>query len=137
MREPMDNRSETIMCPAHLCKQGSQLLGVRQNDGTTVILPQTLPVDDAFVKKVRNHPVKPERRFRFTNKCIEKGCEQWNEKGCSVGEKLVRLIESNMSNETLPACPIRKNCRWFVQEGAKACVVCPQILTEVMEENRG
>jgi hypothetical protein len=31
--------------------------------------------------------------------------------------------------ESLPACRIRPDCRWFVQEGRAACLRCPQIVT--------
>jgi hypothetical protein len=29
----------------------------------------------------------------------------------------------------LPACTIRRECRWFRQEGRAACQRCPQIVT--------
>jgi hypothetical protein len=31
--------------------------------------------------------------------------------------------------EALPPCPIRKDCRWFSQEGGAACLRCPAITT--------
>lgn len=122
------------MCPAHLCKPGSKLLGVRQNDGTTIILPNTLPIDDAFIEKVKQHPITPERRFRFTNKCIEGGCEQWNGKGCNVADKVVQYLEIIEESVNLPYCSIRTSCRWHAQKGDNACKICPYILTEITEE---
>jgi hypothetical protein len=41
--------SKSILCPAHRCKPGSKLLGVRQSDGMIAILPQPLLIDEAFV----------------------------------------------------------------------------------------
>jgi hypothetical protein len=31
--------------------------------------------------------------------------------------------------DSLPPCVIRKECRWFAQEGAAACMRCPEITT--------
>ncbi len=126
--------SEAIMCPSHRCAPGAQLLGVRQNNGTIAILPQTLPIDDDFIQKVEQHPIPPERRFRFTNKCVENGCQQWNGKGCSVAERAVQHLNAIPVNEKLPACSIRSNCRWFLQTGADACKVCTYVLTEIVKE---
>lgn len=121
----------SIMCPAHRCQPGSQLLGVRQNNGTIAILPQTLPIDEDFIRKTKQHSIAPERRFRFTNKCIEGGCKQWNGKGCNVAEKVVQYLEVLSIAEISPACSIRNTCRWYMQKGGDACMVCSLILTEV------
>jgi hypothetical protein len=32
-------------------------------------------------------------------------------------------------SESLPACRIRPDCQWFLQEGSAACRRCPQIVT--------
>jgi hypothetical protein len=32
--------------------------------------------------------------------------------------------------EDLPPCSIRRNCRWWQQEGKAACQRCPQIITD-------
>lgn len=125
---------ERIMYPAHRCVPGSQLLGVRQNDGTIAILPQTLPIDGQFIQKAKQHPISPERRFRFTNKCIEGGCKQWNGKGCNVAERVVQYIDSIAVNEKLPACSIRNNCRWHLQKGEEACMACSFVITEITED---
>ena len=122
------------MCPAHLCKPGSQLLGVRQPDGKIAILPQTLPINENFIQKTKQHPVAPERRFRFTNICIVGGCRQWNGQGCNVAEKVVNYLGLVPKNEELPACSIRNHCRWFVQKGSEACMICSYVLTEITEE---
>jgi hypothetical protein len=33
-------------------------------------------------------------------------------------------------SESLPPCPIRRECRWWQQEGKAACMRCPQIITD-------
>lgn len=126
--------SESKMCPSHRCKPGSQLLGVRQEDGTIAILPQALPVDEVFVAKAAQHDVPPEQRFRFTNKCIEGGCQQWTGKGCGVVERMVQYLDQVAVSDELPACSIRPRCRWFTQRGRDACAICPYVLTEITEK---
>lgn len=122
------------MCPSNRCKPGSKLLGVRQSDGTVSILPEPLPIDQEFIDKVTDHPRPPEQRFRFTNKCIENGCSQWNGKGCGVIEQAIQYLDKIPSDSQLPRCSIRVHCRWFLQKGADACKVCPFVLTEITEK---
>lgn len=122
------------MCPSHRCKLGSSLLGIRQGNGTIAILPQALSIDEDFIDKVKQHPIPPEQRFRFTNKCIDKGCRQWNGKGCDVVERVVSFLNIIPQNKELPKCSIRNKCRWFVQKGLDACKICPYVLTEITEE---
>lgn len=122
------------MCPSNRCKPGSKLLGVRQEDGKVAILPEALPIDDTFIEKVKSDPIAPEQRFRFTNKCIEGGCNQWTGKGCGVIEDVVQYLDQIDANEPLPECSIRVHCRWFLQKGADACKICHYIITEITEK---
>ena len=124
---------KSIMCPSNKCKPGSKLLGLRQDDGTISILPEALPIDESFIEKVKDHPLAPEQRFRFTNKCVENGCNQWTGKGCGVIDQVVQYLEHIPAKEELPKCSIRPSCRWFLQKGADACKVCPYIITEITE----
>ncbi|MDB5223381.1 MAG: hypothetical protein JWN83_2048 [Chitinophagaceae bacterium] len=123
----------SIACPSNRCKPGSKLLGIRQENGTVTILPEPLSIDESFIEKVKEHPVPAERRFRFTNKCIENGCNQWTGKGCGVIEEVVQYLDRIPVNEVLPPCSIRVHCRWFLQKGADACTICPYIITEITE----
>jgi len=127
-------KPDKILCPGHRCVPGSRLLGVRQDDGTIAILPQTLPIDDAFIEKAKQHPIAPERRFRFTNKCIEGGCKQWNGKGCNVAERVMPHLENRLEHEQLPSCGIRSSCRWYIQKGDVACMICSFVSTEITKE---
>lgn len=124
---------DSIMCPSNRCKPGSKLLGIRQDDGTVGILPETLPINKDFIDKVNNHERPPEQRFRFTNKCIENGCNQWNGQGCGVIDQVIQYLDKVTTSDALPKCSIRVQCRWFLQKGADACKICPYILTEITE----
>lgn len=128
------NDSKPLLCPSHRCKPGSQLLGIRQDDGTVAILPSPLPINDDFIKIVKEDEMAPEQRFRFTNKCVESGCNQWNGKGCGVVERIVQHLKDLPQIDSLPDCGIRDRCRWFHQRNADACKACPFIITEITEE---
>lgn len=140
-----------VRCPSHRCKPGSDLIGVRQDDGTVAILPQPLPVDQHFVELVSRDAAAPEQRFRFSNKCIESGCSQWTGSRCGVIDNVLQLLAGvpapgdiaqpaatapptpKESTATLPPCGIRPTCRWFLQAGADACRVCPYVVTHITE----
>jgi hypothetical protein len=126
--------TEAKLCPSHRCRAGSQLLGVRQEDGTIAILPQALPVTADFIEQVSHHEMPPEQRFRFANKCIEGGCGQWTGTTCGVADKWVKQLHRIQPAEELPACSIRPRCRWYSQNGADACQMCPYVLTEITEK---
>ena len=128
------NEHEKVLCPSSRCKTGSELLGVTQADGTVAILPQTLPIDEAFIQKAKQGPVAAEQKFRFVNKCIEGGCAQWTGKTCGVVEKLITHLDAIPAREELPRCSIRKDCRWFRQRGADACKICVYVVTEIAQE---
>ncbi|WP_336731946.1 hypothetical protein, partial [Chryseobacterium sp. VD8] len=87
-----------------------------------------LTVTEDFIEQNENL----EQRFRFTGKCVEKGCGQWNheESRCSLSKKVQDL--NFPKNTELSFCPIRSQCRWF-QDGKEACFSCNEV-TRNMEE---
>ena len=126
--------TDSFLCPSYRCKTGSKLLGVRQDDGTVAILPTPLPIDDEFINTVKKDPMAPEQRFRFTNKCVESGCNQWTGNSCGVVERIVQHLDDLPIIHELPNCGIRSQCRWYHQRKADACKLCPFIITEITVE---
>lgn len=120
---------ETILCPSSICIEGSALLGIVNAEGTVDILPDPIPVDEAFVEEA-NKGRKPETRFRFTNTCVQKECQQWNGHGCGVIDQVQKLINIEESLQQLPACGIRSRCRWYLQNGATSCSACVYVIME-------
>jgi hypothetical protein len=129
------SNGDPIRCPSHRCKPGSDLIGVRQDDGTVAILPQPLPVDKNFVEIASRDATAPEQRFRFSNKCIEGGCSQWTGSRCGVIDNVMKLLNPEPAPEALPPCGIRPTCRWFLQSGPAACKVCPYVVTHITEQD--
>jgi hypothetical protein len=125
--------TDKIMCPSSRAKAGAGLLGVRQEGGTVAILPKPLPVDSHFIE-MASQGGKPEERFRFTNKCIENGCRQWDGKSCGIAEQIVSHLDKIKPVTDLPECAIRPRCRWHLQSGDDACRICIYVVTEITEE---
>ena len=130
----MNRTKDRIMCPAYRCKPGSLLFGACNEDGTVAIFPDGFVVDADFAEEVKKQPVTPERRFRFAGKCIESGCKQWSNGRCGIGEQVAKLAEQIETVDAYFPCPIRENCRWFLQTGYDACKLCPFIPTEITAE---
>jgi hypothetical protein len=123
-------------CPSALCEENALLLGVVTSAGTVAFVQPPTRIGAAFVERARamGHP---ERRFRFSNTCSEGGCPQWTGKGCAVVDHAIQMAASGLSTKEqssapagLPACVIRRSCRWYAQRGASACAVCPTVIAD-------
>src|SRR5262249_47393028 len=64
-------------------------------------------------------PLKPTEVFRLAATCAEHRCPHFDGTDCRLASRIVRMLPPSV--ETLPACTIRKDCRWFAQEGGAAC----------------
>jgi hypothetical protein len=73
-------------------------------------------------------PVKPTEVFRFAAHCVESQCCHFDGKDCKLATRIVQILPA--VTEALPACRIRHECRWYLQEGRPACMRCPQVLTQ-------
>jgi len=120
--------SSKKQCPSYVGKVGAQLFGVVNKDGRVQFITP-LTVTEEFIQQNEHL----EQRFRFTGKCIEKGCAQWDneESKCSLSQKVQHL--DTFKNTELSFCPIRSQCRWFSQDGNEACFSCNEV-TRNMEE---
>jgi hypothetical protein len=130
------DRDTTKACPSALCQEDALLLGVVAPGGTVAYIQPPTRVDAGFVSRAQalGHP---ERRFRFSSACLEGACPQWTGSACAVIDLVIgsRPDESAAgkavpSGTALPACAIRRSCRWFAQRGAAACAVCPEIVAD-------
>ena len=76
-----------------------------------------------------------ETRYRFSGACVESGCAFWQEGSCAAISAAYQEYgtagggEPASTGEPLPACGIRDTCRWWAQEGPRACGVCPYVVT--------
>jgi len=121
-----------ILCPSARCQDGAYLVGVVGVDGTIGYVSPLLQVDAQFVQRAERGR-DPERRFRFAQPCAEGGCRNWDGARCQVIDRaMAAKAELPPLDETsLPACGIRRSCRWFRQSGAEACRTCPLVITDL------
>jgi hypothetical protein len=72
-------------------------------------------------------PLKPTEVFRLAATCAEHKCPHYDGADCRLASRIVHILPAVTS--TLPPCIIRRDCRWYSQEGAAACRRCPEITT--------
>jgi hypothetical protein len=65
--------------------------------------------------------------FRIAAPCMNGGCRHFNG-ACTLAQRIVAVAPVVV--DAMPDCQIRTTCRWFLQEGAEACVRCPQVATD-------
>ena len=122
--------SENKLCPSSTAHEGAVLLGVVQGDHTVALLNAGLLADASFIAKVEEEG-HPEKRFRFADKCVKSGCKQWTGTKCGVIKELAEYNPHlDGMDHSIPECIIRHRCRWFSQEGNKACMICPYVITD-------
>lgn len=125
-------KKEDKLCPSYTCKPGAKLFGIVNKEGTISYLTEPITVTEEFIKDVSTG-TPPEQRFRFTGKCIEGGCSQWDSGNgkCSLSKKVIETIDSK--NNELAFCAIRSKCRWYAQDKENACFSCNEVLRNMEE----
>jgi hypothetical protein len=122
-------------CPSSTLSDGAILLGVVNKNGTVGFISNPVEVSGKLYDELREQD-NPEKHYRFSSSCVESGCHQWQQQQCSVIKKIMHANEDAELEQQLPDCSIRSSCRWFFQEGAKACSFCPYIITNMLEERK-
>ncbi|HEV8490829.1 MAG TPA: nitrogen fixation protein [Candidatus Angelobacter sp.] len=123
--------AEAPFCPsAQPQMREPRVLGVVRN-GETVYLDQAAPLTDELLALTA--PVGHSRVLRIAARCEENACMHFDGTNCQLATRIVQLLPT--VTDTLPACLIRAECRWYRQEGRPACMRCPQVVTEFSEEN--
>lgn len=125
--------AQELLCPSAPCEEGATLLGIVGAGGVIGYITPRTTVDSAFVQEVRRGR-QPEKRFRFAQPCWEGRCAQWTGSRCGLIERAVQSPHTASAageGAGLPACAIRRRCRWFAQAGAQACHRCPSVVTDV------
>ncbi|MEI2578579.1 nitrogen fixation protein [Scytonema sp. PRP1] len=89
-------------------------------------LNQSQPVTDELIAKA--NPVTPTEIFRTAAPCAAMACQHFDGKDCRLAMRIVEKLPAVV--EELPPCSIRRDCRWWQQEGKAACMRCPQVITD-------
>ncbi len=118
------------LCPsARPDMPGSVIFGVAREIGGVEMfqhLAEPLPVTPELLALAA--PVRPTEIFRFAAPCAESACSHFDGHDCRLATKIVAGVQEVI--ESMPPCRIRPTCRWFTQEGRRACVRCPLIFSE-------
>lgn len=110
-------------------------MGVVSDERKVALLSQPIPIDDGFVEAIRAEG-NPELHYRFADKCAKSGCSQWTGTSCGVMNTLTAMNASiDIEGMQLPECAIRPNCRWYDQDGGRACIICPYVVTQAEESS--
>ncbi|MGD1805064.1 nitrogen fixation protein [Dapis sp. BLCC M126] len=121
---------QTTLCPSATPESvNGVVFGVVAGTPTApeiAYLKQALPITEELIAKAT--PVTPGEIFRTAATCAESGCQHFNGKDCRLAMRIVEKLPVVV--EDLPPCSIRRNCRWWQQEGKAACKRCPQVITD-------
>jgi hypothetical protein len=104
------------------------VLGVVRHEGPKpVLLYLKAPVPATPDVLAMAAPLKPTEVFRLSATCAEHACPHYDGTDCRLATRIVEMVAPAV--DALPPCIIRKDCRWFSQEGGAACLRCPEITT--------
>ncbi|MBD2357975.1 nitrogen fixation protein [Tolypothrix sp. FACHB-123] len=121
---------KTILCPsARPESENSVIFGIIS--GTVVeprvaYLKQPQTLTDELIAKAS--PVTPAEIFRTAAPCVNKGCHHFDGQDCRLATRIVEKLPAIA--QELPPCSIRRDCRWWNQEGKAACMRCAQVITD-------
>ena len=122
-------QSSALLCPSALPEmpQGRVfgVVGGTATEPRLSYLDQTAPVTEDILALAA--PVKPTEVFRLAAPCVESKCCHFDGQDCRLVTRIVQILPAVA--EFLPPCAIRRDCRWFQQEGRPACMRCPQVVT--------
>ena len=122
--------SSQLLCPsARPEMEGAEVLGVMRSSGGVDFLhyaADRIPVTDEVLALAA--PAKPTEVFRFAAPCAGSACSHFDGENCRLASKIAEAVTDVVS--AMPPCRIRPTCRWYQQEGRRACLRCPLIFSE-------
>jgi hypothetical protein len=122
-------RLTPLLCPSALPEMPEgRVFGVM---GGTATEPRLAYLDEAAPATgdllAMAGEVQPTEVFRMAAPCVGSQCTHFDGRDCGLATRIVQILPAVV--DTLPPCVIRKDCRWFQQEGKPACMRCPQVVT--------
>ncbi len=124
--------NKTIDCPsAQPGAKASRIYGVMtgsSDDLRVGYLTETIEPTPELL--ALSGEAKPTQVFRIAAPCMNRACMHFDG-ACKLAQRIVANLAPVVN--ALPDCQIRETCRWFDQEGAAACLRCPQVATDKAE----
>jgi hypothetical protein len=122
--------SKATFCPSSRAELGKAIVyGVvteKMGEPRVAYLKQPQLVTEELLAKTS--PVTPTEVFRIASPCAASKCEHFDGQDCRLAQRIVNQLPVVV--EELPPCSIRRDCRWWKQEGKSACLRCPQVITD-------
>ncbi len=122
--------NQTTLCPSARPEPGESfvfgIIGGTVAEPRVDYLKQPQPITDELIAKVS--PVTPGEVFRTASTCATKDCQHFDGQDCRLAMRVVQQLPTVV--DELPPCSIRRDCRWWNQEGKAACMRCPQVITD-------
>lgn len=121
---------KTTLCPSARPELANSvvfgLISGKATEPRVAYLRQPLAVTDELLAKAS--PVTPTEVFRTAAPCATKSCQHFDGQDCGLATRVAERLTAVV--EELPPCSIRRDCRWWQQEGKAACLRCPQVITD-------
>jgi hypothetical protein len=128
-RSPEPQRITGQMCPsAQPGMRDARVLGVIAGTPDAPLvsyLNETLALTENVIAMTA--PAHPSDVLRIAARCEESKCCHFDGEKCHLATRIVQILPAVV--DALPACLIRGECRWYLQEGRPACLRCPQVIT--------
>jgi len=105
-----------------------RVLGVVRRDGPAPMLEYVnrhVPASAEVLAMAA--PLNPTEVFRLAAICEEHKCPHFDGADCRLASRIVQIMPAVV--DSLPPCIIRRDCRWYSQEGGAACKRCPEVTT--------
>ncbi len=129
-----DPQAKPILCPSsHPENDGAQIFGAMTEvpgHGLRLgYLTEAVPVTPDIL--AASGKARPTEVLRVAAPCAAHACTHFDGSACRLATRVATMLDPVV--RALPRCAIRPTCRWFRQEGAAACVRCPQVVTHRRE----
>jgi hypothetical protein len=132
MKTSKQKRSaDELSCPsASAYSENAQVFGVVMGTAEAAevaYLDEPVPLAEQLAALPAD--VQPAEVFRMKSRCMGDACHHYSGSRCSLIKHIVESLPPVL--EALPVCSIRRDCRWFAEEKAQACLRCPQVVTDM------
>ena len=130
----MSDGAGGCMCPSTSAANATVVLGVVLPSGRVAYATPAVEATPSLVEALDDGSGRLESRYRFAGPCVESRCGFWTGATCGLGAALADsyadVAGAEASDAALPRCSIRARCRWYAEQGGRACAACPLVVTD-------
>ncbi|HEX5543593.1 MAG TPA: hypothetical protein VFX60_18920 [Micromonospora sp.] len=121
------------MCPSTPVSNSTVFLGMITPAGRVAYVTPAVPTENVLDTLSADEAGRPlEKGYRFAGPCVTSSCGYWTGDHCGLGAKVAASYRevTDPADDALPKCAIRRDCRWFAEQGRAACTPCSYIATD-------